>query len=73
MKIALTPEGAPIEASPDAPAQAICPHCGGIVLLRGRKVMGSNQKSYYWRHVNNSNPNCPGQSRAINSSKQRSS
>ena len=65
MKIALTPEGAPIEASPDAPDQAICPHCGGVVLLRGRKVMGGNQKSYYWRHTNNSDPDCPGRSNIV--------
>jgi hypothetical protein len=63
MKIALTPDGDQIEAAPDAPAQAICPHCGGTVLLRGRRLMGTSAKSYYWRHAPGTDPNCPARSR----------
>jgi DNA-directed RNA polymerase subunit RPC12/RpoP len=65
MKIALTPEGKQIEASAAAPAQAVCPHCGGVVLLRGRRVMGSDEKSYYWRHAPGSDPNCPARYRVL--------
>ena len=63
MKTALTPDGKRTQASADAPAQAACPYCGGIVLLRGRRVMGSDQKSYYWRHTANGDLKCPGRSR----------
>ena len=64
MKVALSADGDPIEASADAPEQAICPHCGGVLLLRGRKVMGGS-KSYYWRHAPGGDPDCPGRSRVL--------
>ncbi len=63
MKTALTSDGKQIEASADAPEEAICPHCGGVVLLRGRRVMGTDKKSYFWRHTPGANPDCPGRSR----------
>jgi len=65
MKVALNSDGTPIEASADAPKEAICPHCGGVVLLRGRRVMGNQAKSYYWRHAPGGDPNCPGRSRVL--------
>jgi len=32
-------------ATPDAPAMATCPNCGGLVKLRKRR------ETYFWRHV----------------------
>ena len=64
MKVAKLMEGTEIKAAKDAPPAANCRYCGGKVILRGRKVMGSNKKSYYWRHLDNQNRNCPGRARA---------
>lgn len=36
MKIALDRSGVPIEAAAGAPTQTLCPHCGGVVILRQR-------------------------------------
>jgi len=58
MKTALTPDGNPIEASADAPPEAICPYCRAVVTLRGRKLMGNGGKTYYWRHQQNSKLQC---------------
>jgi hypothetical protein len=64
MKIAKSTDGAEIEAEKDAPSKAICPYCAGEVILRGRRVMGSDEKSYFWRHLDNKNRNCPGRARS---------
>ena len=64
MKIAKTSDGEKIEAAKDSPPKAICPYCGGEVILRGRKLMGSKEKSYFWRHLDNKNRKCPGRSRS---------
>lgn len=64
MKLAQTAEGQKIAAADGAPNQAICTYCGGKVVLRGRKLMGSSKKSYYWRHLDNQNRNCPGRVRS---------
>ena len=64
MKLANSKDGREIEAAENAPSEAICLYCGGIVVLRGRKVMGSKMKSYYWRHLDNQNRTCPGRVRA---------
>lgn len=44
MKHALV-NGQLTRATPDAPATASCPHCGGLVKLRNR------QGTLFWRHV----------------------
>jgi DNA-directed RNA polymerase subunit RPC12/RpoP len=58
MKTAHTSEGQAIEASATAPKEAVCPYCGGRLLLRGRKLMGDDQRVYYWRHQGNRNRDC---------------
>lgn len=40
---------------------AVCPYCGGVVVLRRRRVMG-NQHVAYWRHRDNCDLSCPGRS-----------
>lgn len=64
MKTAQTKDGIPIPANEDAPSEATCPYCGGIVILRRRKLMNSRGYSYYWRHLDNKNRSCPGRSRS---------
>lgn len=64
MKVAQTEDGEQVEASESAPKKAICLYCGGIVILRGRKIMGQDDKSYFWRHQDNKNMNCRGRSRS---------
>jgi DNA-directed RNA polymerase subunit RPC12/RpoP len=63
MKIAQTFEGQPIEASVTAPKEAVCPCCGGRLLLRARKLMGDGQRVYYWRHQGNRNRDCSARKR----------
>lgn len=63
MKIARNNAGQETVAEKDAPERAICPFCKGIVVLRGRRTMGSSKKSYYWRHLDNQNRDCPGRVR----------
>jgi hypothetical protein len=46
MKLAQTLEGKLIEAAAEAPKQAICPCCGGIVRLRSRRTMGNGKVVY---------------------------
>ena len=64
MKVAQTENGEQVEASESAPQEAICPFCGGLVILRGRRLMGNNNKAYFWRHRDNKNMNCRGRSRS---------
>jgi hypothetical protein len=49
-----------------APDKAICPHCGGMVVLRKRKCM-SGECVYFWRHQDNQNRACNGRSHTIQS------
>lgn len=63
MKIAQLADGKPAPADDSAPPEAVCPHCGGIVYLRKRKLMNSKGYAYYWRHAANQNRDCPGRSR----------
>lgn len=51
MKTAVSSRGHVVPASEAAPTQAICPKCGGIVILRVRRLMANSGNSYYWRHV----------------------
>ena len=64
MKVAKDKTGQEVVAAKEAPAKAICPYCEGVVVLRGRRVMGSNKKSYYWRHLDNEHRDCPGRVRS---------
>jgi len=50
-----------IEAGPDAPKRAECPHCGAEVLLRRRKTMDG--VTWYWRHINGQALACPARAR----------
>ena len=65
MKIAQTQDGQTIEATATAPKQAICPRCGGRLVLRGRRIMGNDEKTYFWRHQRNQNRHCSARSHPI--------
>lgn len=56
MKTAVSSNGVVVVASQVAPQRAICPNCGGIVILRARKLMANCGNSYYWRHLDNDHP-----------------
>ena len=59
MKVAQVPGTAlPVTASPDAPPEGTCPHCGAGVRLRERTLM-DGKLIYFWRHVRNSRRRCP--------------
>jgi hypothetical protein len=63
MKVAYHPDNhQPLAASPDAPKQAICPHCDGRLTLRRRQRMDGGY-AYFWRHLDHSNRQCNGRSR----------
>ncbi|MFO7683048.1 MAG: hypothetical protein R6X34_23680 [Chloroflexota bacterium] len=47
----------PITAAADAPAQAICPHCGSQVTLRHRQRMDGTAV-FFWRHLDNQSQAC---------------
>jgi hypothetical protein len=59
MKFAQLADGQPVEAAPDAPSKAKCPQCGGVVVLRHRRLMNGRDVSYFWRHLDNKNRRCP--------------
>jgi len=64
MKVALTSDGGEsIQAWASAPKEARCPYCGGVVILRGRRLMNSEEKTYFWRHRDNTHLDCPGRAR----------
>ena len=50
MKTAVTSNGKPLVAAVGAPQSVICPKCGGVVILRVRRLMANGGDSYYWRH-----------------------
>lgn len=56
MKTAVSSNGKIVTASHSAPARAICPTCGGVVLLRARKLMANAGNSYYWHHLDGDHP-----------------
>jgi len=58
MKKARTKDGQLIEATPDAPAVAECPECGGELKLRSRRVWKKENCVYFWRHRSNKNSGC---------------
>jgi hypothetical protein len=59
VRVAKSENGKPVIASKNGPNQAICPVCSGKVVLRKRKQMGGSVITYYWRHFDGKNPNCP--------------
>ncbi|MCA9875836.1 MAG: hypothetical protein H6659_18805 [Ardenticatenaceae bacterium] len=65
MKTAKTTEGKEIVAAPDAPEEALCPYCGGIVVLRRRRTMNKGEVAYYYRHRSNHNTQCSARRRPI--------
>lgn len=66
MKVAQHPNTQqPVMASDTAPDKAICPHCGGVVVLRQRKRMNDGGCAYFWRHQDNRNRSCNGRSHPI--------
>lgn len=50
MKTAVTSNGKPLVAAIGCPPRAICPKCGGSVILRTRRLMANAGDTYYWRH-----------------------
>ena len=48
----------PITAGPNAPTTAICPACGGAVVLRKRKRM-DGETTYFYRHKQGQGEDCP--------------
>lgn len=49
-----------VMADCNAPKVALCPQCGGEVILRSRRLMVSKELVYFWRHTNNDNLGCEG-------------
>jgi hypothetical protein len=63
MKTAQAQDGHEIIASGEAPKEAICPYCNGVVILRKRTLMNNGGYAYFWRHRDNKNRNCRARSR----------
>ncbi|WP_420644006.1 hypothetical protein [Candidatus Leptofilum sp.] len=63
MKEAILPNGTAVTASGNAPSEAICPECGGVLLLRRRRTMKKSVVAFYWRHASNQNLNCKARKR----------
>lgn len=60
MRIALNDTGSPIEAQAGPPDQAVCPHCGGLVILRQRRRgRQTDDVVTFWRHQDRANAHCP--------------
>lgn len=59
MQVAYSYDGKPIEATQYAPAEARCPSCGGVVILRRRRLMAGRGAVHYWLHRANESRRCP--------------
>lgn len=60
MRLALDATGSPIVAQAGLPDRAVCPHCGGVVILRQRRrSQPRGDVVYFWRHLNRDNTSCP--------------
>lgn len=60
MRNAVDEQGAPVKAGPNAPVKARCPLCGGTLMLRHRRRSPCpGDVSYFWRHADNANLDCP--------------
>ena len=58
MKYALDKSGQVIEAGEGGPTQGHCPQCGAPVILR-RRNNGKRGVTYFWRHQDGLNLDCP--------------
>jgi hypothetical protein len=59
MEFAVDKSGAPVRAMADAPCRALCPHCGGPMILRHRQRSSRpGDVTYFWRHQDNTNLDC---------------
>lgn len=65
MQLAQTLDGEKIAATAQAPKEAICPYCGGELILRSRKGMNNGKSTYYWRHHSNQNRHCSARYKAV--------
>ena len=63
MKYAYTESDEKVLATVAAPEDALCPHCGGEVAKRRRKVMLNGEPVFFWRHKRNVNRHCPARKR----------
>ena len=60
MQSAVDQTGAPVRAEAGAPAWALCQRCGGAVSLRRRHhSYRPGAVTYFWRHEDNANLDCP--------------
>jgi hypothetical protein len=54
MERAIDETGSPVRAEAGAPGQALCPHCGGRMILRCRRRSSRpGDVTYFWRHRDN--------------------
>lgn len=53
MKTAVSSNGRKLVASRTSPNTAVCPKCGGTVILKSRRLMANAGNTYYWRHKDN--------------------
>ncbi len=58
MKFAVDSSGQTIEAAEGSPTLGRCPQCGAPVILRRRKD-GKGGMTYFWRHQDHLNLDCP--------------
>jgi hypothetical protein len=59
VRYALNEDKMRIKASPDAPEVATCPTCGGVVVLRSRRLSKNpDEKTWYYRHRRGESPRC---------------
>jgi hypothetical protein len=67
MEFAVDRDGSPIRAEADAPSLALCPHCGGPMILRRRQRSSRpGDVTYFWRHQDNTNLDCRARFSATN-------
>ena len=65
MQSAVTIEGSLIGACANAPTTALCPRCGGVVVLRRRRRSHDGGVTYFWRHQDHENRNCTARFTAV--------
>jgi hypothetical protein len=59
MDYAKNEAGQRVKAEAGAPKQALCPFCGGDVVLRSRRGYPQHDVTYFWRHRDNASLDCP--------------
>jgi hypothetical protein len=59
MDVAVDETGSPVRAEAGAPKSALCPKCGGpMILRRRRRSSRPGDVTYFWRHQDNTNLDC---------------